>query len=157
MALEKVIKLTQAQYDTLANGGTVGSYTGLDPDYIYLVEDGTVYASQSWVENNYQQKGSYVTEGSLGNAAYKNYTTSVTSGSSNLVTSGAVYSAIAALPTPMQFIGTVGSGGTYEWANLPAASGHSGWTLKAITTNAQMQVKAGDTIISNGSTWIIAL
>ena len=37
--LQKVIKVTQAQYDTLAAGGTVGSYTGLNDNYIYLVRD----------------------------------------------------------------------------------------------------------------------
>ena len=37
--LQKVIKVTKAQYDILAAGGTVGSYTGLDDNYIYLVRD----------------------------------------------------------------------------------------------------------------------
>ena len=39
MALEKVIKLTQDQYNTLASGGTVGDYTGLDSNYLYMVEN----------------------------------------------------------------------------------------------------------------------
>ena len=42
--LERVIKLTQSQYDTLANGGTVGSYTGLDNSFLYLVE-GDLYGN----------------------------------------------------------------------------------------------------------------
>ena len=37
--LQKFIKVTQEQYNTLANGGTVGSYTGINSNYIYLVED----------------------------------------------------------------------------------------------------------------------
>ena len=37
--LEKVVKLTQSQYNTLASGGTVGEYTGLDSNYLYLVEN----------------------------------------------------------------------------------------------------------------------
>ena len=37
--LQKIIKVTQEQYDTLKSGGSVGSYTGIDPNYIYLVED----------------------------------------------------------------------------------------------------------------------
>lgn len=37
--LQKVIKVTQAQYDILKNGGTVGDYTGLNANYIYLVVD----------------------------------------------------------------------------------------------------------------------
>ena len=41
--LQKVIKVTQAQYDILAAGGTVGSYTGLNENYIYLIEDNNTY------------------------------------------------------------------------------------------------------------------
>ena len=41
--LQKVLKVTQAQYDTLAAGGTVGSYTGLNSNYIYLIQDDTEY------------------------------------------------------------------------------------------------------------------
>ena len=37
--LEKFIKVTQEQYNTLQAGGTVGSYTGIDPNFIYLVEN----------------------------------------------------------------------------------------------------------------------
>ena len=41
--LQKIVKVTQQQYDTLKNGGTVGGYTGLNSNYIYLVqEDGAV-------------------------------------------------------------------------------------------------------------------
>ena len=43
--LEKVIKVTQSQYDILASGGSVGSYVGLSSGYIYLVEDTTQYAT----------------------------------------------------------------------------------------------------------------
>ena len=41
--LQKVVKLTSSQYSTLASGGTVGSYTGLDSSYLYLVEDSAQY------------------------------------------------------------------------------------------------------------------
>lgn len=41
--LQKIIKLTQTQYNTLANGGTVGDYTGLDDSYLYLIQDNTEY------------------------------------------------------------------------------------------------------------------
>lgn len=36
--LNKIIKLTQEQYDTLASGGTVGEYTGINESYLYLVQ-----------------------------------------------------------------------------------------------------------------------
>lgn len=97
---------------------------------------------------------------SLGTAAAKAYTTSVTSGSNDLVTSGAVYTAINALPTPMQFKGTVGTDGTITWANLPsAASSNNGQSYKVITdhngTNDNPKCKAGDMIISNGTSWVV--
>ena len=41
--LQKVIKVTQAQYDILAGGGTVGDYTGLNANYIYLIVDENEY------------------------------------------------------------------------------------------------------------------
>ena len=37
--LEKFIKVTQEQYNTLQAGGTVGSHTGINPNFIYLVEN----------------------------------------------------------------------------------------------------------------------
>lgn len=43
MNLEKVIKVTQSQYDVLASGGRVGDYVGLDDNYIYLIEDTNTY------------------------------------------------------------------------------------------------------------------
>ena len=37
--LEKIVKVTQEQYDILASGGTVGEYTGLNENYIYLIKE----------------------------------------------------------------------------------------------------------------------
>ena len=37
--LQKIVKVTQQQYDTLENKGTVGDYTGLNSNYIYLVQE----------------------------------------------------------------------------------------------------------------------
>lgn len=40
MALEAVVKLTKEQYEILADGGTVGPYTGIDnTKYLYFVQD----------------------------------------------------------------------------------------------------------------------
>lgn len=41
--LKHVLKVTPTQYDTLASGGVVGGYAGLDPDNLYLVQDNTQY------------------------------------------------------------------------------------------------------------------
>ena len=51
--LQKVVKLTQAQYDTLASGGTVGDYTGLDENYIYLVENNDEYPTITQLDHDY--------------------------------------------------------------------------------------------------------
>ena len=45
--LQKIVKVTQAQYDTLASGGTVGSYTGLNDNYVYLIEDTNEYITSN--------------------------------------------------------------------------------------------------------------
>jgi hypothetical protein len=37
--IEKFIKVTQEQYNTLQAGGTVGSHTGINPNFIYFVEN----------------------------------------------------------------------------------------------------------------------
>ena len=40
--LEKVIKLTKAQYNTLSANGTVGSLTGINDNYLYFITDETL-------------------------------------------------------------------------------------------------------------------
>lgn len=49
--LDKVIKLTQTQYDTLKNGGTVGEYTGLNDNYLYLVQSEENYVDLTSDQN----------------------------------------------------------------------------------------------------------
>lgn len=39
MNLQKIVRLTQHQYDILKAGGSVGDYTGIDPSYLYLISD----------------------------------------------------------------------------------------------------------------------
>lgn len=83
----------------------------------------------------------------------------VTSGSTNLISSGAVKTyvdnSIAALPEPMIFKGTVGTGGTIT--SLPAAAAsNEGFTYKVISNlSTPVVAKIGDTVISNGSAWIV--
>lgn len=92
----------------------------------------------------------------LGTAAAKDFTTSVTSGSSDLVTSGAVWTAIDNLPEPMVFKGSLGTGGTIT--TLPtASSANEGYTYKVITagTYASQAAKVGDVFVSNGTEWVI--
>ena len=95
----------------------------------------------------------------LGTAAAKNYTTSVSSGSNDLVTAGAVWAAIDNLPEPMVFRGSLGTGGTIT--ALPVdGSAKVGDTYKVITagTYAGATAKVGDTFVcftktSSANTW----
>ena len=92
----------------------------------------------------------------LGAAAGKGVATSVASGNNDLVTSGAVWTAIDNLPEPMIFKGTLGIGGTISV--LPAASSvNEGYTYKVITagTYAGQAAKVGDVFVSNGSEWVL--
>lgn len=74
----------------------------------------------------------------------------------NKVVKEYVDDAIEALPEPMIFKGSVGEGGTVTWTNLPAAADAEGWTYKVIEAHASSPAaKVGDTIISNGTEWIV--
>ena len=71
-----------------------------------------------------------------------------------------ITSAIEDLPEPMIFKGSVGTSGTVTWANLAtAAAANEGWTYKVITAHTaetgKPAAKVGDTIISNGSEWVV--
>jgi hypothetical protein len=92
------------------------------------------------------------------------------SASDNRAVSGKeVYDYVQGLPDPMIFKGTVGESGTVAWADLPqptagtgVSSGNEGWTYKVITkyTNTgssdyRPSAEVGDTIISNGTAWIV--
>lgn len=83
--------------------------------------------------------------------------TAVASGDNKPVTSDAVYTAISNLPEPMVFKGTVGTGGTVEWADLPSAtSSNIGYTYKVITDHATAPIcEAGDVIVSDGTNWVV--
>lgn len=98
-----------------------------------------------------------------GDAAYKGVVTSVDT-SASLPTSGAVKTyvdgAIADLPEPMIFKGSVGTDGTVTWVNLPAAAAsNEGFTYKVITAHTaetgKPAAEVGDTIISTGSEWVV--
>lgn len=69
------------------------------------------------------------------------------------ITGTGVAAALATLPEPMVFKGTVGTGGTVT--SLPtAANSNKGHTYKAISDNIVSGSKIGDTFISTGSTWV---
>ena len=101
--------------------------------------------------------GDLLNRPTLGTAAAKDITNLYSATGTDPITGTGVAAALATLPTPMQFQGTVGTSGTIEWSALPSASSsNNGYTYKVITDHATTPVcKAGDTIISNGTTWVV--
>ena len=72
----------------------------------------------------------------------------------------AITAAIDAMPEPMIFKGSVGATGTVTWADLPNAdASNEGHTYKVITAHSAdtkcPACKVGDTIISNGTAWVV--
>lgn len=137
-----------------------GSYVHTDNNFTDAYKAKLDEAEQN-VQSDWNQSDStaddYIkNKPTLGTAAAKDFTTSVTQNSGDLVTSGAVFSAIDNLPEPMVFKGTLGTGGTIT--TLPtAAASNEGFTYKVITdgTYASQAAKVGDVFVSNGSAWVL--
>lgn len=94
----------------------------------------------------------------LGTSAFKNTTDTYSETGTDPVTGKALKQALDGLPEPMVFKGTVGSSSaTYTWDQLPTPSAsNEGWTFKAIENHSTAPIcKNGDTLISNGSEWVI--
>ena len=91
----------------------------------------------------------------LGNAAYKGISDTYSSTSTDAISGKGVAAALASLPTPMVFKGSLGTGGTIT--TLPTASAsNNGHSYKVITngTYAGVSAKAGDMFISDGTQWV---
>ena len=121
-------KMPKSVFDTITPSATE----------LYFVEDGIIYETQD------------------------HKTTTINSSSTDLeypsakAVNDALVSAISGLPTPMQFKGTVGTSGTIAWSALPMAASSTGFTYKVITDHATAPIcKVGDTIISNGTEWVV--
>ncbi len=85
-----------------------------------------------------------------------NLTSDSTDSSLSAAQGKALKALIDALPTPMQFKGSLGTGGTIT--SLPTASAsNEGYTYKVITngTYASQAAKIGDVFISNGTAWVL--
>lgn len=92
----------------------------------------------------------------LGTAAAKNATDTYNATGDDVTTGKAVAAALATLPEPMVFKGSLGTGGTIT--TLPtASSSNKGYVYKVITagTYASQSAKVGDTFISDGSAWVL--
>lgn len=82
-------------------------------------------------------------------------TKTINGSTTDVVTIATIKSALA-LPDPMVFKGSLGTGGTIT--SLPtAAASNKGYTYKVITagTYASQAAKVGDTFISDGSSWVL--
>ena len=141
------------------DGNTMPSEAGLQFTGATVTDDSvngkTVVAVPTNV-SDFTNDAGYLTSSVVGTAAAKDYTSSVTQNSGDLVTSGAVWSAIDNLPEPMIFKGTLGTGGTIS--ALPAASSaNEGFTYKVIEdgTYDSKAAKVGDVFTSNGSEWVL--
>ena len=154
--LEGIADGATANTGTVTSIATSGAITGGT-----ITTSGTISHSTAAGYKHIPSGGSanqYLKYSAAGTAAWQSPDTTPTASSSNLITSGAVASAISGLPTPMQFKGTLGSGGTYTSSTFPAAAtANTGWTVKVITAGTYQGVsaKVGDTLISDGSAWII--
>lgn len=123
-------------------GGTFEASSKLYP---VQLDNGYAFVSVPWYDTAY----SAGTGLSLSNGEFSVNTNTI-------ATKTYVNESIAALPTPMQFKGSLGTGGTIT--SLPsAAAANNGYTYKVITagTYASQAAKVGDVFISNGSSWIL--
>ena len=124
----------------------------------FLREDGTWAAPSYTSVSDYVKKdGTTAMTGALNMNSHKVTNVTDPTSAQDAATKNYVDSAISGLPTPMQFKGTIGTSGTVEWSALPtAAAANEGYTYKVITAHDTNPIcKVGDTIVSNGSTWII--
>ena len=144
--LEKVIYISNEDYETLVSTGTVtigGKTLTYDENIVYITpEKAATIAEDGLMSAEDKAKLDTIT----------GITNTVTSGSTDVVTSSAVYNAIDNLPKPMIYKGTLGTGGTIT--ELPSASNENeGFTYKVIAngTYASQSAKVGDVFISNGS------
>ncbi len=171
--LKKVVYISNEDYLTLVTTGTVvinGTTVTYDADCLYVtpetVASDTADGLMSVEDKNkidslktVATTGSYndlTNKPTLGTAAAKNYTTSVTSGSGDLVTAGAVYTAIDNLPEPMVFKGgatITKSGNTYTLSvTTPSSTADikEGYTYKVTSApSSDANFKVGDTLVAN--------
>lgn len=162
----------------LADGTTTGAkdvYFGTERMQQQYKEGSIIllnYDGTKWRSNTYTDEGkTYTFTSGSGSAASFQVTegggsaqtikvadvsTTVTANEDKLITSGAVAAALALLPTPMVFKGTLGTGGTYT--NLPTATSSTvGWTLKVIEDGTYGGTAAivGDLFICNDTpAWV---
>ena len=134
-------------YHLLGVDRIISKVSDLTNDVGYTTNIGTVTGDSLTANNIILGNGSSTIKSSG-----KTIATTLGTDNTTVPTSKAVKDAIDALPEPMIFKGTLGTGGTIT--SLPAAAaGNTGYTYKVIINGTYQSIaaKAGDTFVSNGS------
>ena len=121
-----------------------------------IAEGAEVNVQANWAQTTTTADDYIKNKPTLGTAAAKNATDTYNATGTDVTTGKAVASALATLPEPMVFKGSLGTGGTIT--TLPtASSSNKGYVYKVITagTYASQSAKVGDTFISDGSAWVL--
>lgn len=121
-----------------------------------IAEGAEVNVQSNWAQTTTTADDYIKNKPTLGTAAAKNATDTYNATGTDVTTGKAVAEALATLPEPMVFKGSLGTGGTIT--TLPTASGsNKGYVYKVITTGtyASQSAKVGDTFISDGSAWVL--
>lgn len=121
-----------------------------------IAEGAEVNVQSNWTQTTTTADDYIKNKPTLGTAAAKNATDTYDATGTDVTTGKAVAAALATLPEPMVFKGSLGTGGTIT--TLPtASSSNKGYVYKVITagTYASQSAKVGDTFISDGSVWVL--
>ena len=147
---DKVDKVT-------GKGLSTNDYTTTEKTKLAGIAEGAeVNVQSNWTQTTTTADDYIKNKPTLGTAAAKNATNTYNATGTDVTTGKAVAAALATLPKPMVFKGSLGTGGTIT--TLPtASSSNKGYVYKVITagTYASQSAKVGDTFISDGSAWVL--
>jgi len=147
---------TAVQPET-GKGLSANDYTDAEKTKLAGIAEGAeVNVQADWNQTDNTADDYIKNKPTLGTAAAKNATDTYNATGTDVTTGKAVAEALATLPEPMVFQGSLGTGGTVT--TLPtASSSNKGYTYKVITagTYASQSAKVGDTFISDGSAWVL--
>jgi hypothetical protein len=136
---------------------STNDYTTAEKTKLAGIEEGAeVNVQSNWAQTTTTADDYIKNKPTLGTAAAKNATDTYNATGTDVTTGKAVAAALATLPEPMVFKGSLGTGGTIT--TLPtASSSNKGYVYKVITagTYASQSAKVGDTFISDGSSWVL--
>lgn len=138
-------------------GLSTNDYTNAEKTKLAGIAEGAeVNVQSNWTQTTTTADDYIKNKPTLGTAAAKNATDTYNATGTDVTTGKAVAEALATLPEPMVFKGSLGAGGTIT--SLPtASSSNKGYVYKVITagTYASQSAKVGDTFISDGATWVL--